>query len=176
MRRMLVLAAALGMMWAVERLRMDGVQASPDPLTLAAIGFVVLAAFTVGEIGGALKLPKVTGYIVSGVLLGPQVSDVLSERVVGEMATFNTLALGLIATTAGLELDLSAIRKVLRTLAVTVAAKVPLLVWSSWAAPSTSPRLPSASSAWSPRGRSARWPWSSRCSASGPRLQSPLRW
>ena len=118
MRRMLVLAAALGMMWAVERLRMDGVQASPDPLTLAAIGFVVLAAFTVGEIGGALKLPKVTGYIVSGVLLGPQVSDVLSERVVGEMATFNTLALGLIATTAGLELDLSAIRKVLRTLAV----------------------------------------------------------
>lgn len=128
MRRLLVILAAFGMIFAVQTLRMDGGLASPDPLTLAAVGFVVLAAFTVGELGGALKLPKITGYIVSGVLLGPQVSDILSKQVVGEMQTFNTLALGLIATTAGLELDLGAIRKVLRTLLSTVAAKVPLLV------------------------------------------------
>ncbi len=129
MRRLFVLAAALAMMWAVKSLRMDGALAGADPLTLAAVGFVVLAAFTVGELGGALKLPKITGYIVSGVLLGPQVWDVLSKQVVVEMQTFNTLALGLIATTAGLELDLGAIRKVFRTLVVTVASKVPLLLF-----------------------------------------------
>lgn len=128
MRRLFVLGAALAMMWAVKSLRMDAALAGADPLTLAAVGFVVLAAFTVGELGGALKLPKITGYIVSGVLLGPQVWDVLSEQVVLEMQTFNTLALGLIATTAGLELDLGAIRKVFRTLVVTVLSKVPLLL------------------------------------------------
>lgn len=128
MRRLFVLAAALGIMLTVQALRLDDGSGVSDPLTLAAIGFVVLAAFTVGELGGALKLPKITGYIVSGVVLGPQVWDVLSEQVVVEMQTFNTLALGLIATTAGLELDLSAIRKVFRTLMSTVVLKVPLLI------------------------------------------------
>ncbi len=127
MRRFLVLAAALGMMFELHALRISADAGASDPMTLAAIGFVILAAFTVGEILSGLGLPKVTGYILAGVSLGPQVSNILSERVVGELGMFNTLALGLIATTAGLELDLGAIRKVSRTLAATVGAKLLLL-------------------------------------------------
>jgi len=127
MRRLLVLAAALGMMWGLHLVRVQVATGPADPLTLAAIGFVVLAAFTVGELGAGLGLPKVTGYIVAGVVLGPSVSDILSQRVVAEMGMFNTLALGLIATNAGLELDLSAIRRISRTLFATVGAKLLLL-------------------------------------------------
>ncbi len=126
-RRLFVLAVALGMMTGLSVLRADSAGGASDPMTLAAIGFVLLAAFTVGELGAVLGLPKVTGYIVAGVALGPQAANILSDRVVGEMGTFNTLALGLIATTAGLELHLPAIRKVGRTLVATVGLKVLLL-------------------------------------------------
>ena len=128
MRRLFVLAAALAIMLALRALRVDAGVDGADPLTLAAIGFVVLASFTVGEMMGGFKLPKITGYILSGVLLGPHVSDILSVRVVNEMSAFNTLALGLIATTAGLELELKAIRRVWSTLASMIALKIPLLL------------------------------------------------
>ncbi len=128
MRRLIVLAAALGLMLSMIALRTDSPSGTADPLTLAAIGFVVLAAFTVGELMTLIKLPKITGYIVCGLLLGPQVFDILSGSVVADLSVFNTLALGLIATTAGLELDLAAIRKVARSLFATVGLKVPLLL------------------------------------------------
>ena len=128
MRRLLVVAGALALMASLHTLRVSGAGARVDPLTLAAIGFVVLSAFTVGELGKLLRLPKVTGYIVAGIILGPFGADILAKRVVSDMQVFNTLALGLIATTAGLELNLGAIRKVGRTLAMTVLAKIPLLL------------------------------------------------
>ncbi|MBK8009988.1 MAG: cation:proton antiporter [Deltaproteobacteria bacterium] len=128
MRHIWVLFAAVGMMLTLNMLRVSTTEASGDPLVLAAVGFVVLASFTVGELVAQFRIPKITGYIVSGVVLGPQVSDILSKAIVTDMRVFNTLALGLIAMTAGLELDLPAIRKVLKTLTFTVLAKVPLLL------------------------------------------------
>ena len=124
MRRALVLAVLLGMMFGLRALKVEGAAIAGDPLTLAAIGFVVLAAYTVAEGGAALKLPRVTGFIVAGVVLGPSVLNVLSQRVVAEMQMFNTLALGLIALGAGLELDARTIARLYRTLSATIAVKV----------------------------------------------------
>ncbi len=123
MRRVVVLAVLLAMMLAITALQTDG-DVPHDPMTLAAIGFVILAAFTVSEVGSLLRLPRVTGYIVTGLALGPAAANILSSEVVVEMKMFNTLALGLIATGAGLELDVSRLRKVWRTLLATVGAKV----------------------------------------------------
>ncbi|MEQ9497736.1 MAG: cation:proton antiporter [Deltaproteobacteria bacterium] len=128
MRRILVLAGLLGLMTALSALRAETGGGAADPMTLAAIGFVVLAAFTVGEMMTVIKLPRITGYILSGILLGPQASKILTTTIVGDMRVFNTLALGLIATTAGLELDIKAIKKVGRTLSAMVALKIPLLL------------------------------------------------
>ncbi len=122
MRRLTVVVALLLLMVGVKALQ-AGDAGARDPLTLAAIGFVLLAAFTIAELGALLGLPRVTGYIVGGAILGPSISNILSVRVVGEMRMFNTLALGLIATSAGLELDFRQIAKVGRTLATTVLLK-----------------------------------------------------
>lgn len=127
-RRTVVLIAALGLMVGLHILRAEQGGGAADPLTLAGIGFVVLAAFTIGEIASSLGLPKVTGYILTGMALGPSISGLLSDRVVQEMGTFNTLALGFIALSAGLELHVPAIRRVGRTLAAIVLAKLPLLL------------------------------------------------
>lgn len=125
MRRLLVIGVLLAIMLAVTKLQVEN-HGAHDPLTLAAIGFVVLAAFAIAELGSALTLPRVTGYIVAGVALGPFAGNILSKEVVEEMRMFNTLALGLIATSAGLELDARQIVKLARTLMSTIAAKIVL--------------------------------------------------
>ncbi|MEZ4452814.1 MAG: cation:proton antiporter [Nannocystaceae bacterium] len=128
MRRLFVLGVLLLLMRGLALLQEDGdIAGSGDPLTLAAIGFVLLASFTVAELGAAARLPKVTGYILAGILLGPFVANILSSTVVVDMKMFNTLALGLIATSAGLELDARGIARMWKTLSVTTALKVLLL-------------------------------------------------
>lgn len=123
MRRLIVVLGLLGLMVGLEQLEVEGTGAA-DPLTLAAIGFVILASFAVAELLARLGLPKVTGYILSGILLGPYVGDVLTHAVVDQMGMFRTLAIGLIALTAGLELEARALAKLMRTLVATTAAKL----------------------------------------------------
>jgi len=145
MRRLAVLLVLLGVMFALQLLRAAPVPGARDPMTLAAIGFVLLASFTLAELGSSLTLPRVTGYILAGIALGPSVANVLSGRVVQEMRMFNALALGLIATSAGLELDVREISRVLRTLLGTIAVKtvlgVPLVAGTFVAIALTLPSL-----------------------------------
>ncbi|MBL4686817.1 MAG: cation:proton antiporter, partial [Nannocystaceae bacterium] len=123
MRRGFVVLVLLAMMVGLQTLKAE-TSGQGDPLTLAAIGFVVLAAFAVAELGAKASLPKVTGYIVSGVVLGPYAASVLSHDIIGEMAMFKQLALGLIAITAGLELDLKGLRSLAKTLSATIGLKI----------------------------------------------------
>jgi len=124
MRRLFVVGALLVMMLGLRTLQAENL--GYDPLTLATIGFVVLAAFALAELGGRLSLPRVTGYILAGIALGPFASGLMSTTVVDEMKMFNTLALGLIATTAGLELDLAGLRRLAKTLGATIGLKIVL--------------------------------------------------
>jgi Kef-type K+ transport system membrane component KefB len=94
--------------------------------TFASIGFVMIAASVAGNLAGLGNLPRVTGYIVAGVALGPHVLKVLSSGVVEDMKIFNTLAVALIALEAGLELRIDAIKKVGKSLLSIVLYKVPL--------------------------------------------------
>ena len=121
MRRVLVVASLLGAMLLVDWLKQSEVFGAAS---LAGMGFVMLAAYAVAELGVALSLPQVTGYIVAGVALGPSVGGVISGELVGDMRMFNTLALGLIATSAGLELDFRQMARLAKTLLLTTLVKV----------------------------------------------------
>lgn len=123
MRRVGVLFVLFGVMLGVTALKAES-GGLRDSMTLAAIGFVLLAAFTLAEAGSLLSLPRVTGYILAGTFLGPSIGDVLSKHVVIEMQMFNTLALGLIATAAGLELDARQIARLWKTLSATIVIKI----------------------------------------------------
>jgi Kef-type K+ transport system membrane component KefB len=121
MRRFIVLVALLAVMLGLRLLQTEDVH-QVHAVILASIGFVLLASFTVAEMGSAMTLPRVTGYIVTGALLSS--FGILSPAVVLEMKMFNTLALGLIAIGAGLELSVSQLMSVARTLSVTIVAKI----------------------------------------------------
>lgn len=120
LRRFVVLGILLLLMLGVEAL--GAPSAGQKALVLAAIGFVILTSFSVAETGSALSLPRVTGYILTGAVLTQ--SGILSVEVANELRMFNTLALGLIALGAGLELSLPALRRLSRTLLVTSLSKV----------------------------------------------------
>lgn len=124
MKRFLVLALLVLAMLGIDFLQKAG--GATLAATFAAVGFAILAAYALAEIVSALKMPKVTGYILAGILIGPQVSELVSRTAADQMKIFNSLALALIALEAGLELSLDAIKKVGRTLLSMVALKIPL--------------------------------------------------
>lgn len=121
MKKVLVVGALLGAMLLVDWLAQPHASTAAS---LAGMGFVMLAAYAVAEIGTALSLPQVTGYILAGLALGPSVGGIISGELIGEMRMFNTLALGLIATSAGLELDVRQVGRLMRTLLWTTLIKV----------------------------------------------------
>ncbi|MFT7518406.1 MAG: Kef-type K+ transport system membrane component KefB, partial [Kiritimatiellia bacterium] len=142
-----------------------------DPTAMLALGFVVLASYTFGELVGVVKLPHITGYLLAGFLLGSSAADMMGTiladgptmlgpwfgdgavasiqqllpahlpapfdhgvlhgeynvvssdgsittipSIPDQLSIFNSLAIALIAMTAGGELKLSALRKGLRTI------------------------------------------------------------
>lgn len=124
MRQIFVILALLGTYFLMEFLQTESLS-GVEHFTLAAIGLVILSAFTTAELGTrTLKLPQVTGFIVAGILLGPNISNILSKSVVQELKMFNTLALGLIALNAGLELSIGSIRQIGKTLTYTIVLKL----------------------------------------------------
>jgi Kef-type K+ transport system membrane component KefB len=76
-------------------------------------GVSVLIIF--GLIGGKLinliKFPRVTGYILIGILIGPSVLALLSDHMVESFTIIRQVAIGFIGYTIGLELRFSKLKK-----------------------------------------------------------------
>jgi Kef-type K+ transport system membrane component KefB len=77
---------------------------------LLAFGFLILAAYTVGELTTLLGLPKIVGYLFAGILFGPSALGAVSTSAVGRLAPVSDLAIALIAFLAGVELRWSDLR------------------------------------------------------------------
>lgn len=98
--------------------------AARDSDVLLATGFLVLASYTFGQFFSAIQLPHITGYLMAGVLLGPSFCQllpaswqlppfdrgVLNPDVQAQLKPVDTLAVALIAMTAGNELHLKRLR------------------------------------------------------------------
>lgn len=82
----------------------------------AALGLLLLAGVLCSEILDLFRLPHLTGYLAAGVLAGPQVLGFINHDTVEELSAVNTLALALIALAGGLELRVSTLREVARSL------------------------------------------------------------
>ncbi|MGD8606627.1 MAG: cation:proton antiporter, partial [Myxococcales bacterium] len=109
-----------------------------DPTGMLALGFVVLASYTIGGLVSQIRLPHITGYLIAGLVFGPSLARVLSglhlpppfdegilnDEVIEQLSLFDTLAVALIAITAGGELKLDGLRKGLRTISSVLAAQI----------------------------------------------------
>lgn len=106
MRRAITLLLLLAGMYPVLPLGADGGR-SPALLTF---GFLILAAYTIGEIAPLLRVPRIVGYMAAGVLFGPQALGTVTPAVITELGPVSDLAIALIAFLAGAELQWSEIR------------------------------------------------------------------
>ncbi len=107
MRRLLVLALLFGGMQLVLPLGTGGLGSQ----TLLTFGFLILGAYTVGEIATAVGLPKIVGYLVAGVLFGPSVLGTITAEAADSLTPVNELAIALIAFLAGAELRWEEVRE-----------------------------------------------------------------
>ncbi|HSJ65018.1 MAG TPA: cation:proton antiporter [Gemmatimonadaceae bacterium] len=72
--------------------------------SLLIFGFLVLAAYTVGELVTPLTLPRITGFLFAGMIFGPSLLGIVDAGVIAELEPVNRLAIALIAFLAGAEL------------------------------------------------------------------------
>jgi Kef-type K+ transport system membrane component KefB len=94
---------------------MPGLGAAAGGAVLAT-GFLLLAANLSGNIFKGIGLPRLTGYLVLGVIAGPKVLDLVSEDMVVSLRIFNGVAISLIALTAGSELEFRSLRPLFKTI------------------------------------------------------------
>lgn len=75
------------------------------------VGIVIFTGFFLGEISTRLGLPKVTGYIVAGIVLNPGLTHIIPESFVNEAGLVTNIALAFITFSVGGSLSFSKLRK-----------------------------------------------------------------
>jgi len=132
LRGLFVLSLLIAAMAAMLELKSGARDDVSDAVTFAAVGFVVLAAYAMAELASSVGLPRVTGYILAGIGLGPSaaglmgITPLLPAEAVADMSVFKSLALALIALEAGLELSLDAMKRFKKTIGSIILFKIPM--------------------------------------------------
>jgi len=88
--------------------------------SMMALGFTLVLAYLAGKLIEKFKLPKITGYLIAGIFIGPYFLNLLSVEVVKNLQLIDNIALSLIALTAGGEFRFSEIKKQLRLINHTI--------------------------------------------------------
>jgi Kef-type K+ transport system membrane component KefB len=101
----------------------------PAGSALLALGCVVIGGALAGEVARRMRLPRITGYLVLGIVAGPYAIGLVTADDHRLLHLFEELALGLIALTAGGEFRVEGIRRRLPSLvAITAGHAVGVLV------------------------------------------------
>ena len=79
---------------------------------LTSLALIFLVGMSLGWIVTRLRLPSLLGMLLTGILLGPYVLNLLDESILGISADLRQLALIIILTRAGLSLNLEDLKKV----------------------------------------------------------------
>ncbi|MBC8008000.1 MAG: cation:proton antiporter [Prolixibacteraceae bacterium] len=75
---------------------------------LMVVGAILLCGLVVGQIFvRVFKLPRITGFVAAGLVLGPGVLGLLDQTMLGKLSIFVDISLGLILFELGRRLDLS---------------------------------------------------------------------
>lgn len=126
-----VVAALFAWMMVLPQLADAGSQTF-SPVSMVSFGFILLAAYTLGELLERVGVPHITAYLFTGVALSEEATHVLhlppqlalmSHEIASDLQVFNALAVALIAIAAGGSLELGALRSALRLLTALVLSQ-----------------------------------------------------
>ncbi len=122
LRQLVIVAVLFGIMTGLP-LVISPLDGTVNPASMAAFGFIVLAAYTLGELAERIRLPHITGYLVTGLVCGPYVLGLVDQVVVRDLGLFNVLAVALIGLSAGGALRIRDLQAGFRVIAGVIAAQ-----------------------------------------------------
>jgi len=107
--------------------------------TALALGFTMIAALVAGEFLRRFRLPRLTGYLLFGLLVGPYLGNVITEGMARQLQLVTGLATTLIAFIAGLTLNIERLERrvagagmtTIVTLAIAMSG-LAVLAWVAW--------------------------------------------
>lgn len=79
---------------------------------LLSLALIFLVGMTLGKVIEKLRLPKLLGMLLTGILLGPYVLNLLDPAILNISTDLRQIALIIILTRAGLNLDINELKKV----------------------------------------------------------------
>lgn len=79
---------------------------------MTSLAFIFLVGLSLAAICQKIKLPRIIGMLISGIILGPFILDVIDPKLLGISAELRQIALVIILIKAGLSLDLGDLKKV----------------------------------------------------------------
>ncbi len=135
MRAAALLLTIAAVLWA----RALGPASAPASAgTAMALGFTLVVAWLTGDVLRRFQVPRLTGYLLFGVLVGPYLGNVITASMAGQLQVITGIATTLIALIAGLTLNLdrlgSRLAPIATTTAVTLAVPMALLLAVGWLA------------------------------------------
>ncbi len=84
---------------------------------ILALGIMIIAGYFGGVIAARVKFPRITGYLIVGILLSPSVLHLIPKATIENLDIIISIALGIIAYLIGGSLRLESIRKLGRSIA-----------------------------------------------------------
>lgn len=114
-RSLLIIAAITALTYATRSFVPHGATVTGSGAALA-FGFLLIVAVQAAHICDVFRMPRLTGYILIGILFGPEVLGIVSAKMLPDLALVKGTAVGLIAFLAGCELNLRRLRPRLRAI------------------------------------------------------------
>jgi len=124
-RRLFSLALIVGLVAVVGSL-----PAAPQAPVLSgslALGVLLLGGYLAGQLAVELRLPKLSGYMIFGLVAGPELGQLLAPSMLSALRPVDGLAVALIALSAGAELRPAWLKKNLRRVLL-ISASLALIV------------------------------------------------
>jgi trehalose-6-phosphate synthase/Kef-type K+ transport system membrane component KefB len=134
-----LLAVAL-LVAAVVGVRLIGPGDASQPSTTAlALGLTLILALVTGEFLRHFRFPRLTGYLLFGVLIGPYIGNVITGNMAAQLHTINGIATSLIALIAGLTLNferiahrISGVTRMLAAILLVAMVGLFAVAWLTW--------------------------------------------
>jgi Kef-type K+ transport system membrane component KefB len=79
--------------------------------SLLIVGIAIIIGFYAGKSMRWVRMPSVIGFMLLGVILGPSLLDILNEPLQEHLAFITEIALGFVALSIGLELNLKSLKE-----------------------------------------------------------------
>ena len=115
----LVVASLMALRWSGA-----GVAALGPQSTTLGVGFLLISAFAGGKLAARVGLPRITGYLLVGLVVGPFVSGLLTRDMLLAAKAVEGVAVALIALTAGGEIRIDWVKQQAKRLALITSAEL----------------------------------------------------